>query len=60
MDEMGTDQCDGCQDAFRRGRWAAGRADFCCPGVAGGAQGQARMEPELQGAGETVCYSIRP
>lgn len=33
---------------------------FCCPGAAGGAQGQARMEPELQGAGETVCYSIRP
>lgn len=60
MDEMGTDQRDRCQEAFRRGGWAAGRADFCCPGAAGGAQGQAGMEPELQGAGETVCYSYQP
>lgn len=37
----------------------SGRADFWCPGAAAGAQGQARMEPELQGAGEAACYGIR-
>lgn len=54
MDEMGTDQRDRSQEAFRRGGWADGEAEFCCPGAAGDAQGQARMEPELQGAGETL------
>lgn len=60
MDEMGTDQRDRCQEVLRSGGWAAGRADFCCPGAAGGTQGQARMEPELQDAGETVFYSYQP
>lgn len=60
MDEIGTDRSDGSQEAFRRGGWADGEAEFCCPGTVGNAQGQARTEPELQGAGETVCYSIRP